>query len=61
MIGQGLQLSTRGEQLSIQELITEPEIEGLSKAVLPGGSWLNVGGTDAAASGQSLRIGGLTP
>ncbi len=42
-IGEELSLGSGGEQLGIEELILESIIEGLRKAVLPRGSWLDVG------------------
>ena len=42
-IGEELSFGCRGEQLGVEELITEPAVERLSKAVLPWGSWLDVG------------------
>ena len=47
-IGQALGLSHRGEQLSVEEFIPEPAVEGFSKAVLPRGAWLDVSGCGAA-------------
>ncbi len=41
--GEELSLGCPGEQLGVEELITEPAVERLSKAVLPWGSWLDVG------------------
>ena len=48
-IGQALGLSHRGEQLGVEEFIPEPAVERFSKAVLPRGAWLDVGGGCAAA------------
>ena len=48
-IGQALGLSHRGEQLGVEELVSEPAVEGFSKAVLPRGAGLDVSGCGAAA------------
>lgn len=57
-IGQALGLSHRGEQLGIKELIPEPSVERFGKAVLPGGSWLDVGrNVDAALAPTLERVG----
>ena len=42
-ISQELSLWSRGEQLGVEELIPEAAIERFRKAVLPGGSRLDVG------------------
>ena len=47
-IGRVLCLSHRGEQFSIKEFITELDVDGFSKAVLPRGAWLDVDGCGAA-------------
>ena len=52
-IGQDLRLRSCGNQLGVEELIPEPAIERLGKAVLPRGSWLDVSRAGGAA--------GLTP
>jgi hypothetical protein len=52
-IGQDLSFRGCGEQLDVEELIPEPSVERLSKAVLPWGSWLDVSRAGAAT--------GLTP
>ena len=52
-ISQELSLWSRGEQLGVEELIPEASVERLRKAVLPWGSWLDVG----RASG----VAGLAP
>jgi len=48
-ISQQLSLWSFGEQLSVDELITELAVERLSKAVLSWGSWLDVGRSGGAA------------
>ncbi len=42
-ISQELSLECRGEQLGVEELIPEPAVERLGKAVLPWRSGLDVG------------------
>jgi hypothetical protein len=42
-IGQGLRLGHGGEQLRIQEFITEATVERFGKAVLPRRAWLDIG------------------
>jgi len=48
-VGQALGLSHRAEQLGVEELVSESAVKGLSKAVLPRGTWLDVNGCGAAA------------
>jgi len=48
-IGQDLRLRSCGEQRSVEELIPESAVERLGKAVLPRGSWLDVGRAGGAA------------
>ena len=48
-ISQELSLWSRGEQLGVEELIPEPPVERLSKAVLPRGSGLDVGRSGGGA------------
>ena len=48
-VGQALSLSHRGKQPGVEELIPEPAVERLGKAVLPWGAWLDVGSGGAAA------------
>ena len=48
-VGQALGFSHRDKQFSVEELIPEPAVERLGKAVLPRGAWLDVGGRHTAA------------
>ena len=48
-ISQELGLGSRGEQLSVEELIPEAAVERLGKTVLPGGSGLDVRRAGGAA------------
>jgi hypothetical protein len=48
-ISQELSLWSRGEQLGVEELIPEPPVERLGKAVLPRGSGLDVSSFDGGA------------
>jgi len=50
---QALGLSHRGEQFSVEELIQEPAVERLSKAVLSRGAWPDVGGPHTAFLGPA--------
>jgi hypothetical protein len=52
-IGEKLSLWSRGEQLGVEEFIPEPSVERFRKAVLPRGSWLDVG--------RGGGVAGLTP
>jgi len=54
-VGQALGLSHRGKQFSVEELIPEPAVERLCKAVLPWGSWLDVGGLGTAVFAPKRR------
>jgi hypothetical protein len=60
-IGQDLSFWGCGEKLNVEELIPEPVVERLRKAVLPRGSWLDVsragGATGLTPVPQSLRNG----
>ena len=57
-IVQALVLSHCGEQLGITELIPEPAVERFGKTPLPGGSWLDVVRSGAAALATTLeRVG----
>ena len=61
-IGQGLRLGHSRKQLRIQEFVPEPAIERLGKAVLPRGSWLDVGrcggaGFSPAPEGMGDELG----
>ncbi len=47
-VGQALGFRHRGKQFGVEEFIPEPAVERLCKAVLPWGSWLDVGGRGAA-------------
>ena len=48
-ISQELSLRRRGEKLGVEELVPEPSVERLGKAVLPWGSRLDVGGAGGVA------------
>ncbi len=48
-ISQELSLWSRGEQLGVEELVPEPPVARLGKAVLPWISWLDVGRTGCVA------------
>ena len=48
-IGQALGFRHRGKKLGVEEFIPEPAVERLGKAVLPRGSWFDVGSAGAAA------------
>jgi len=48
-VGQALGLNHRSEQLDVEELVSESAVQGLSKAVLPRGAWLDVSGCGPAA------------
>jgi hypothetical protein len=52
-ISQELSLGSRGEQLGVEELIPEASVERFYKAVLPWGSWLDVG--------RAGGVAGLSP
>jgi hypothetical protein len=54
-VGQALGLSHRGEQLGVEEFVSEPAVERLCKAVLPRGSWLDIGGGGAAGLAPALE------
>jgi len=49
-VGQVLAPSHRGEQLGVEEFVSEPAVERHGKAALPSGSWLNAGGGGTAGA-----------
>ena len=54
-VGQVLGLSHRGEQLGLEEFVSEPAVDRLDKSVLPRGSWLDLGGGGAAGLAPALE------
>jgi len=54
-VGQSLGLSCRGEQLGVEEFVSEPAVEPLGKAVLPRESWLDVASGGAAGLVPALK------
>ena len=52
-ISQDLRLESCGEQLSVEEFISEPAVERFRESVLPWRAWLDVGRAGGGA--------GLTP
>ena len=58
-IGQALGFRQRGEHLGVQEFIPEASVERFCKAVLPWGSWLDIGRAGGDLDGAADVVNGL--